>query len=74
MLSEVAAVFPGSYLHVGGDEVPKNAWKACAKCQARMTAEGLKDETELQSYFIRRAEKLVSHDSGPDCDGWFACR
>lgn len=59
VLAEVAAIFPGPYIHVGGDEVPKTAWKACPKCQARMKAEGLKNESELQSYFIRRAAKLV---------------
>lgn len=69
VLGEVAAVFPGTYLHVGGDEVPKKAWKACAKCQARMKAEGLKNEAELQSYFIRRAEKLVAKH-GKRLIGW----
>ena len=59
VLAEVAVIFPGSYIHIGGDEVPKTAWHACAKCQARMKAEKLTNEAELQSYFIRRAEKLV---------------
>lgn len=59
VLAEVAPLFPGKYIHIGGDEVPKNTWKDCPKCQARIRAEGLKNEEELQSYFIRRVEKLV---------------
>lgn len=69
VLAEVAAVFPGPYIHIGGDEVPKTAWKACPKCQARMKAEGLKNESELQSYFIRRVEKLVEKN-GKRLIGW----
>jgi hexosaminidase len=60
VLTEVAAVFPGKYIHIGGDEVPKDTWKHCPKCQERIRAEGLKNEEELQSYFIRRVEKLVN--------------
>ncbi len=56
VLDEVAELFPGPWVHVGGDESPKSRWKACPKCQARIAAEGLKDETELQSWFIRRME------------------
>lgn len=59
VLAEVADIFPGAYIHIGGDEVPKKAWHACDKCQARMKAEGLTTEAELQSYFIRRVEQLV---------------
>ena len=51
---------PSQYIHIGGDECPKERWKTCAKCQARMKAEGLKDEHELQSYFIQRIEKFVN--------------
>jgi hexosaminidase len=60
VLAEVIALFPGKYVHIGGDEVKKNAWKQCKKCQARIRQEGLKDERELQSYFIRRIEKFVN--------------
>lgn len=60
ILSEVLDLFPSPFIHVGGDEVPKNHWKECPKCQARMRAEGLKDEDELQSYFIRRMEKFLN--------------
>ncbi|MBS7255779.1 glycoside hydrolase family 20 protein [Flavobacterium branchiicola] len=63
VLTEVMAIFPSKYIHIGGDEVDKTSWKHCAKCQARMQAENLKDEKELQSYFIRRMEKfLVAHN------------
>ena len=63
VLSEVFQLFPGKFVHIGGDEVLTNNWKACAKCQARMKREGLKHEMELESYFIRRIEKFVNaHD------------
>lgn len=60
ILGEVIDLFPSKYIHIGGDEVPKDNWKKCEKCQARMKAEGLKDEHELQSYFVRRIEKFLS--------------
>ncbi len=60
VLSEVIELFPSQYIHIGGDECPKARWKTCPKCQARMKAEGLKDEHELQSYFVRRIEKFLS--------------
>ena len=56
VLGEVAELFPGPWLHVGGDECPKSRWQACPKCQARMKTEGLKGEMELQSWFVRRIE------------------
>jgi len=63
VLSEVIEMFPGKYVHIGGDECPKERWKACPKCQARLKAEGLKNEDELQSYFIKRIGRfLSSHD------------
>lgn len=60
VLAEVVELFPSEYIHVGGDECPKERWQACEKCQARIRSEGLKDEDELQSYFIRRLEKLLN--------------
>ncbi len=60
VLTEVMELFPSEYIHIGGDEVPKVRWQACPKCQARMKAEGLKDEKELQSWFIRRVEKFLN--------------
>ncbi len=69
VLSEVIELFPSEFIHIGGDECPKNRWKACDKCQARIKAEGLKDEHELQSYFIRRIEKFLSA-KGRRIIGW----
>jgi hexosaminidase len=57
VLTEVAGLFPGEFLHIGGDEADKTEWKRCPKCQARIKAESLANETELQSYFIKRIEK-----------------
>ncbi len=63
ILTEVMELFPSTYIHIGGDEVPKDRWKTCPDCQQRIRAEGLKDENELQSYFIRRIGKfLQSHN------------
>lgn len=58
VLAEVFDVFPGQYVHIGGDEALKDNWKNCPKCQARIRQEGLKDEHELQSYFIRHIEQF----------------
>ncbi|MEO5584634.1 MAG: family 20 glycosylhydrolase [Flavobacteriales bacterium] len=69
VLTEVMALFPSPYIHIGGDECPKERWKTCPKCQARMKAEGLKDEHELQSYFIQRIEKFVN-SKGRKIIGW----
>ncbi len=63
VLLEVIELFPGQYIHIGGDECPKVRWEECEKCQARIKEEGLADEHELQSYFIRRIEEfLIAHD------------
>ncbi len=69
VLDEVIDIFPSKFIHVGGDEVPMTAWKSCSKCQARMTAEGLKNERELQSYFMRRIEKYLA-GKGRRLIGW----
>lgn len=69
ILTEVAASFPGKYIHIGGDEVKKDNWKKCPKCQARIEKEGLKDAKELQSYFIKRIERFVN-DQGRALIGW----
>jgi hexosaminidase len=69
VLDEVIAVFPSTFIHVGGDEVPKTAWKSCPKCQARMKAEGLENEHALQSYFIRRIGKYLG-GKGKRLVGW----
>jgi hexosaminidase len=73
ILSEVAHLFPGKYIHIGGDEVVKSNWMACADCQLRIKTEHLKDERELQAYFIRRIEKIVNAD-GKRLIGWSEIR
>ncbi|MCX6165594.1 MAG: family 20 glycosylhydrolase, partial [Ignavibacteriae bacterium] len=60
VLSEVITLFPSPYIHIGGDEVLKDRWKLCKHCQDLIKSEGLKDENELQSYFIRRIEKFLN--------------
>ena len=69
VLTEVMALFPGKYLHIGGDECPKTAWKQSAFCQDLMKKNKLNDEHELQSYFIRRIEKFVA-SKGRAIIGW----
>ena len=69
VLSEVLNLFPSEYIHVGGDEVPKDRWKVCPKCQERIKSEGLKDEFHLQSYFIQRIEKFLN-SNGRKIIGW----
>jgi hexosaminidase len=73
VLAEVCQVFPGKYIHIGGDEVPKDNWKKCPRCQARIKQEGLKNEHELQSYFIRRIEKFINA-RGRTLIGWSEIR
>lgn len=60
VLSEVIELFPSEYVHIGGDECPKTRWKECPDCQKRIKDEKLKDEHELQSYFIKRIQKFLS--------------
>jgi len=69
VLDEVMPLFPGKYVHVGGDECPKNNWKRCPNCQQRMKDNNLKDEHELQSYFIQRMEKYLN-SKGKTLIGW----
>ena len=59
VLSQVAGLFPGPFIHIGGDECPKDRWLACPRCQALMKAENLKNGEELQSYFIKRIGKFL---------------
>ncbi len=69
VLDEVINLFPGKYIHIGGDEAPKDRWKHCPDCQLRIKTDGLKDEAELQSYFVKRIEKyLIS--KGRKLIGW----
>jgi hexosaminidase len=69
VLSEVMQLFPSQYIHVGGDEAPHDAWKKCPKCQQRMKENGLKNEAELQSWFVRRMGKFIS-GNGKKLIGW----
>lgn len=69
VLTEVLALFPSKLIHIGGDECPKGRWKACPRCQQRIREEGLKDEYELQSYFIHRIERWM-HAHGREIIGW----
>lgn len=69
VLDEVCALFPGKYVHVGGDECPKIRWEACPKCQKRIKDEKLADEHALQSYCIRRVEEMLAQ-KGKKLIGW----
>ena len=59
VLQEVIELFPGPYVHIGGDEADKEIWESCPRCQKRILDEGLLDEHELQSWFIKRIEKFI---------------
>ena len=69
VLDEVLELFPSKYIHLGGDECPKDRWKLCPDCQKRIADEGLKDEFELQSYFMHRIEKYLAQH-GRSIVGW----
>lgn len=69
VIDEVVDLFPGKYIHIGGDEAPKIRWKNCKHCQNLIKKEGLKDEHELQSYFITRMEKYIN-SKGKQIIGW----
>ena len=69
VLDEVLVLFPGEYIHIGGDEAPKTCWKKCEKCQNVMKENNLKDEHQLQSYFIQRMDKYLT-EKGRKLIGW----
>jgi len=69
IISEVVPLFPYEYLHIGGDEVGKDAWLKCKKCKKRILDEKLQNGEELQSYFVKRMEKFV-HSKGKKLIGW----
>lgn len=69
VLTEVIALFPAPYVHIGGDEAPKPRWRQSEFAQALIKREGLKDEHGLQSYFIRRMEKFLN-SKGKRIIGW----
>lgn len=69
VLAEVVELFPSPYIHIGGDEAPRDRWKQCPKCQARLRAEGLQHEAQLQTSLNRQLEQfLVAH--GRRLLGW----
>ncbi|MEI9947304.1 MAG: beta-N-acetylhexosaminidase [Chitinophagaceae bacterium] len=68
-LDEVVPLFPSKYIHIGGDESPKDNWKRCPNCQQRIKDNHLKDEHQLQSYFIQRMEKYLNN-KGKTIIGW----
>ncbi len=69
VIDEVVALFPGKYIHIGGDEAPKIRWKNCSHCQELIKQKELKDEHGLQSYFIQRMEKYIN-SKGKQIIGW----
>jgi hexosaminidase len=69
VLDEVIQLFPSAYIHIGGDECPKENWKRSAFCQQLIKEKGLKDEHDLQSYFIQRIEKYLN-GKGRQIIGW----
>ncbi len=69
VFAEVLELFPSEFIHIGGDECPKDSWKQCPLCQERIRTEGLKDEFELQSYTVRRMEKWL-REHGRKIIGW----
>jgi len=69
VLDEVCALFPSPYIHIGGDEVPKYRWEHCDKCQKRISEEGLKNEAQLQTWFIERIASYLQ-SKGKQIIGW----
>jgi len=68
VLTEVMALFPGKYIHIGGDEVMFDVWKSCAHCQQLMQSMNT-DAAGLQSYFVKRMDAFV-HSQGKNIIGW----
>lgn len=69
VLDEVCEVFPSKYIHIGGDESPRNRWKECPKCQAKMKSLGLKDEAQLQTFINQDIEHYLAA-KGREIIGW----
>ncbi|RPI03374.1 MAG: beta-N-acetylhexosaminidase, partial [Calditrichaeota bacterium] len=69
ILTEVAALFPSKYIHIGGDEARMQGWKNCPDCKKKMQDEGLANFHELQSYFMSRVEKIINQN-GKTMIGW----
>ena len=69
VLNEVCQLFPSKLIHIGGDEAPRERWKTCAKCQARMKAEGLEREAQLQTWINHQLENFLA-SRGRRLVGW----
>ena len=69
VIDEVIPLFPSKYFHIGGDEAPKTHWKKCPQCQKKIKELKLKDEHELQSWFVQRIEKYLN-SKGKTLIGW----
>lgn len=69
VLDEVCEIFPSQYIHIGGDESPRVRWKVCPRCQARIKAEGLENEAQLQSWLNRKVEEYLA-EKGRRIIGW----
>ncbi len=69
VLGEVCELFPSRFIHIGGDEAPRDRWKSCAKCRARLRAEGLTGEAQLQTWFNHRVEEFLA-SKGRQLIGW----
>lgn len=70
IFTELAQLFPGEYIHIGGDEVKRVYWDNCAVCQKRIEEESLKNTEELQTYFIKRVTEMVE-GKGKKAIGWY---
>lgn len=69
ILDEVLELFPSEYIHIGGDEAPKTRWETCPRCQKVIRENGLKDEHELQSFFIKQIDLYLT-SKGRKLIGW----
>ena len=69
VLDEICDIFPGEYIHIGGDECPRDRWKECPDCQRRMKEEGLTEVGQLQGYQLKRVEKYLNA-KGRHIIGW----
>jgi hexosaminidase len=69
LLDEVCALFPSPFIHLGGDESPKTAWKSCPKCNTAMKENGIAGYEHLQSYFTKRLAAYVT-DKGKRPIAW----
>lgn len=69
VLSEVCELFPSRFIHIGGDEAPRERWKTCPKCQGRIKTEGLKNEAQLQTWLNHHLEEFLA-SKGRRLIGW----